>query len=137
MDDIRVSSVICDERYDNQVCRLDSEGFHPHFLYVTKVSIVSMTTMFFCLFEKKNNYGSFPWHLKNLAVVWYSVVSVLQQTCCKWLFKFYSVLLNFCIKECFNACQEMYINVHLYHVSHFHNVDPKFSYKNKIQNVQC
>ena len=37
MDDVRISSVICDERYDNQVCRVDGEGFHPHFLYVTKV----------------------------------------------------------------------------------------------------
>ncbi|CAC5396477.1 unnamed protein product [Mytilus coruscus] len=43
MDDIRVSSVICDERYDNQVCRLDSEGFHPHFLYVTKGQSVLWT----------------------------------------------------------------------------------------------
>jgi len=43
MNDIRVSSVICDERYDNQVCRVDGEGFHPHFLYVTKVCITCGT----------------------------------------------------------------------------------------------
>ncbi|KAK3103976.1 hypothetical protein FSP39_023382, partial [Pinctada imbricata] len=43
IDDVRFSSVICDERYDNTVVRVDKEGFHPHFVYIEKGESVRWT----------------------------------------------------------------------------------------------
>ncbi|KAL5013162.1 hypothetical protein ScPMuIL_007432 [Solemya velum] len=36
MDELKLSSVICDERFDNAVIRVDKEGFHPEFCYIQK-----------------------------------------------------------------------------------------------------
>ncbi|XP_048739977.2 uncharacterized protein LOC125654190 isoform X5 [Ostrea edulis] len=41
--DVRFSSVISDERYDNTVIKLDKHGFHPHFVYVQKGESVRWT----------------------------------------------------------------------------------------------
>ena len=36
IDDIKISSVVCDERYDNAVVRVDKNGFHPAVYYIQK-----------------------------------------------------------------------------------------------------
>lgn len=36
IDDIKISSVVCDERYDNAVVRIDKNGFHPAVYYIQK-----------------------------------------------------------------------------------------------------
>ena len=36
IDDIKISSVVCDERYDNAVIRVDKNGFHPAVYYIQK-----------------------------------------------------------------------------------------------------
>ena len=44
MDESRMSSVICDERFDNAVIRVDKNGFHPSTLYIQKVYFYKLTT---------------------------------------------------------------------------------------------
>ncbi|XP_041347758.1 uncharacterized protein LOC121367568 [Gigantopelta aegis] len=43
MDESRMSSVICDERFDNAVIRIDKNGFHPSTLYIQKGQSVLWT----------------------------------------------------------------------------------------------
>lgn len=37
MAETKLSSVIADERYDNEVIRVDNQGFHPAQLFLQKV----------------------------------------------------------------------------------------------------
>lgn len=36
IDDVKISSILCDERFDNAVVRVDTEGFHPAVYYIQK-----------------------------------------------------------------------------------------------------
>ena len=43
IDDVKISSVICDDRFDNAVVSVDVEGFHPGVYYIQKGNSVLWT----------------------------------------------------------------------------------------------
>ncbi|KAH3816770.1 hypothetical protein DPMN_118293 [Dreissena polymorpha] len=43
MDNVKISSILCDERFDNAVVRVNKHGFHPHVYYIQKGQSVLWT----------------------------------------------------------------------------------------------
>ena len=42
-DDVKISSVLCDDRFDNAVVRVNTDGFHPSVYYIQKGQSVLWT----------------------------------------------------------------------------------------------